>query len=251
MIYQTDNLPFMEKLKSESINLIYGDVLYGTGRKFKNDFQDIKADRQTVYNFYTPRIEQMYRILHSTGTLILQADYRIIHWLRDIADNYFTLQNEIIWYYNSAPRKKGCFGNRHDTLLRYTKTDTFTFNAEHARQPYSPTAPRGYEKETYYNPKGKIMDDVWTIPMLGQNDKTERTGYSTQKPLALTDRIVKIMSNTNDLCFDPFCGAGTFCLSAKNLGRQYLGTDISPNAIKVCKQRGLETYDNNQYIMSS
>ena len=83
------------------------------------------------------------------------------------------------------------------------------------------------------------MSDVWQVNMLGQNDKTERVGYQTQKPLELMDIIIKSSSNIGDLCLDPFCGSGTFCLSAKNLGRNYIGIDNSNIAVEKCKERGL------------
>ena len=98
-------------------------------------------------------------------------------------------------------------------------------------------------EEQSQNPGGKVIGDVWQINALAQNDKTERVGYQTQKPLELTNRIVNIMSNKNDLCFDPFCGSGTFPFSAKSLDRRYLGCDISDNAIQKCYERGLKIYN--------
>ena len=149
-------------------------------------------------------------------------------------------RNEIIWYYNSAPRKKKDFGKRHDTIFRYSKTKDYYFNAnsKYIRQKYSATAPRGYEKEKYYNPLGKIMDDVWKINMLGQNDKTERCGYDTQKPKALLYPIIDSSCPKNGVFADYFCGSGTSLVVAKDLEIQtIIGCDISQQAITICKKR--------------
>ncbi len=238
-IYCCDNLELMRKLPSISINLIYCDILYGTGRKMK-DYQDLRPIRSEIEIHYKPRLIEMYRILKNTGLIYLQMDYRIVHWIRQLMDDIFgyeNFRNEIIWHYNSAPRKKGCFGSRHDTILRYSKTGIWTFNDEDIRIPYSTTAPRGYAKERYYHDKGKVPGDVWTIPMIAQNDKTERVGYSTQKPMELLKRIILSSSNSNDLVADFYCGSGTTLAVAKALGRNYLGCDINFKAVEISKNR--------------
>lgn len=150
---------------------------------------------------------------------------------------YHNFRNEIIWHYNSAPRKKNCFGYRHDTILRYTKSDTFTFNDDKVREPYSLTAPRGYEKEKYYNPLGKVMGDVWQLNILGQNDKTERVGYATQKPEALLERIILSSSNEGDTIGDFFLGAGTTAVICKKFKRNFVGCDINPASIEITNKR--------------
>ena len=139
-----DNLIMLKSIESGCIDLIYSDILYGTGKKFK-DFTDLPPDKKVVYDFYTPRLVEMQRVLKPTGSIYLQMDYRINHWIRDLMDvvfGYDNFRNEIVWHYNSAPRKKGCFGSRHDTILRYSKTHTFTFNDDVVREPYSLTAPK-------------------------------------------------------------------------------------------------------------
>lgn len=148
-------------------------------------------------------------------------------------------RNEIIWWYNSAPRKKKDFGKRHETIFRYSKSDNYYFNddSQYIRQEYSLTAPRGYEKEKYYNPKGKVMDDVWKINMLGQNDKTERVGYSTQKPKSLLYPIISSSCPGGGVFADYFCGSGTSLVVAKELGMNYIGCDINPVAIEKSTKR--------------
>ena len=218
MLYCKDNYEVLKSLEDESIDLIYCDVLYGTGRNFK-DYKDLKHNQKVIYSHYQPRLQQMKRVLKESGQIYLQMDWRIQHWIRCLADDIFgfdNFRNEIIWQYNSAPRKKGCFGNRHDTILRYSKSSVFTFIP--VREPYSKTAPRGYAKEKYYHPGGKVIGDVWNdIPMLAQNDKTERCGYATQKPEALLERIILSSSNPGDVVADFYCGSGTTIVVAKRI----------------------------------
>lgn len=238
-IYHKNNLEVLNELPDSCINLIYSDVLHGTGKDF-GDFKDLKPIKSEIYDFYLPRIKEFWRVMSDKSQIYLQCDYRINHWLRDMLDQVFgyeNFRNEIIWNYNSAPRKKGCFSNRHDTILRYSKSNIFTFNDDLVREPYELSAPRGYEKEKYYHPLGKVMSDVWQINMLGQNDKKERCGYATQKPYALIERIVKSSSLEGDLVGDFFLGSGTTALVCRDLNRRFIGCDISEKAVKITKQR--------------
>lgn len=238
-IEKSDNLIFMKSIDSDSIDLIYCDILFGTGRKFK-DFKDLNPNKEQVFDFYVSRISEMERILKPTGTIYLQMDWRIVHWIRCVMDDVFgynNFRNEIIWYYNSSPRKSQSFSNRHDNILRYSKSEKFKFNDLTVREPYSLTAPRGYEKEKYYNPKGKIMGDVWKLNILGQNDKKERVGYDTQKPKSLAKRIIEVSSDEGDLVGDFFLGSGTTAVVCKELGRRFVGCDSSEKAIKITNQR--------------
>lgn len=238
-IIKIDNLTLLKQLKENSIDLIYSDILYNTGRKFK-DFNDNLGTSKEAIEWYRPRLLEMRRVLKNTGTIYLHCDYRLSHYLKVEMDNIFgeeNFRNEIIWHYNSAPRKRNDFGKRHDVILRYSKTDDYTFNDNEVRVPYSETAPRGYAKEKYYNKLGKVMGDVWEVKMLGQNDKTERTGYSTQKPKELLEIIIKASSNPGELVADFFAGSGTTGVVAKELGRNYLMCDINDEAIKISEER--------------
>jgi site-specific DNA-methyltransferase (adenine-specific) len=180
----------------------------------------------------------MHRVLKETGTIYLQMDTKINHWIRCIMDDIFgyeMMRNEIIWFYNTAPRKKMDFGKRHDTILRYTKSDNYKFNPP--REPYSLSAPRGYEKEKYYHPEGKVIGDVWQMNILGQNDKKERVGYDTQKPKQLIERIITSSSDEGDIIADFYLGSGTTALVATELNRDFIGCDINPKAIEISKHR--------------
>jgi len=239
-IFCQDNIELLKTLPTESIDLIYSDILFGTGRKFK-DYQDLKPIKSEIEKHYIPRISEMHRVLKSTGTIYIQMDTKINHWIRCIMDDIFgydNMRNEIIWHYNTAPRKKFDFGKRHDIILRYTKSDTYTFNP--IREPYSLSAPRGYEKEKYYHPEGKVIGDVWQINILGQNDKSERVGYDTQKPKKLLERIILSSSNPGDLVADFYAGSHTTGEVALELKRRYIGCDINPKSKEIGEKRLLK-----------
>ena len=236
-VFCCDNLELLGKLPNSHVNLIYCDILYGTGRNF-GDYQDLPPDKAIILSHYEPRLKEMKRVLSENGTIYLQMDYRISHWIHCLMDDVFgydNLRNEIIWHYNSAPRRKFDLGDRHDTILRYSRTDKYKFNP--VREPYSLSAPRGYEKEKYYNNGGKVIGDVWSINILGQNDKTERVGYATQKPLELIKRIISLSSDEGDIVADFYCGSGTTLVAAKQLNRKYLGCDINMVALNKVTER--------------
>ena len=120
-IFCMDNLKLLNQLPDNSIDLIYGDILYGTGRKFK-DYDDLPYNKESIYDFYKPRIEQIYRILKPNGSMILQSDYRINHWIRCISDDYFGYKNctnEIQWCYSSGGASKKSLAKKNDTIVAF------------------------------------------------------------------------------------------------------------------------------------
>ncbi|MBC6411680.1 MAG: HNH endonuclease, partial [Hyphomonadaceae bacterium] len=147
-------------------------------------------------------------------------------------------------------RSKRYFSRKHDIILLYTKGKTWTFNVDAVRVPYKDTS--GYAKSGIVaksgkrytpHPDGTPVDSVWDIPIINPMAK-ERTGYPTQKPLALLERIIKASSHESDLVFDPFCGCATTLVAADRLRREWAGVDLSPLAIKlvderIAKDRGL------------
>lgn len=240
-LFNMDNLELLKQLPDNSIDLIYCDILYNTGKQFPDYSDNLGTPKQAI-DWYFLRLVEMKRVLKDTGLCYLQCDSNLSHYLKVELDNIFGIENfrnEIIWWYNSAPRKKKDFGKRHDTIFRYSKTKDYYFNEDstYIRQAYSPTAPRGYEKEKYYDNRGKIMDDVWKIKMLGQNDKTERVGYSTQKPKELLYKIIDSSCPIDGIVADFFCGSGTSIVVAKELNMNYIGCDINKKAIDITEKR--------------
>lgn len=240
-IFNCDNIELLNQLPSNHIDLIYSDVLFNTGKNFP-DYSDNLGSPDDAVAWYRPRLLEMKRTLKETGNIYIHCDYHLSHYLKIELDRIFGIDmfiNEIIWWYNSAPRKKKRFPERHQTILRYAKTKDFYFDDENEeiRVEYSPSAPRGYEKEHYYNPKGKVMDDVWRIWMLGQNDKTERIGYTSQKPKKLLYPIILSSCPEDGLVADFFMGSGTTAEACKEKNRRFIGCDISIKSMQITKKR--------------
>ena len=241
-LYCMDNLELMKTLPDKSIDLIYGDILYGTGRNFK-DYEDLKPNRKVIEDFYIPRIKEMYRLLKDTGSIYLQMDYRIVHWIRCIMDDVFgydNFKNEIIWTYGSGGANKSKYACKHDNILFYTKTDTYTFNAELIKESRTEKSMNRAKNEKGARIKSdnalKLPTDVWNISIIN-SQAMERVGYDTQKPLELMDKIIKASSNEGDILVDFFMGSGSFIVKAKELCRNYLGCDINSKAIEISKSR--------------
>lgn len=236
-IFCDDNMNLLKLQNSKSVDLIYCDILFGTGKNFF-DYRDLRPIKNEIVDHYYPRFIEMKRVLKETGNLYIHVGIKISHWIRVLLDevfNYENFRNEIIWEYNSAPRKKKCFGNRHDVIYRYSASNNFKFNE--IREPYSTTAPRGYNKEKYYHNEGKVIGDVWKINMISQNNKTERVNYKTQKPIELIKRIILSSTDEGDVVADYYLGSGTTALACKQLKRKFIGCDINPKSIEITKLR--------------
>ena len=226
-VYCMDNLELLKQMDDNSVDLIYCDILYNTGRKFK-DYDDNLGTPQQAMEWYRPRLIEMKRVLKDTGSIYLQCDYRLIHYLKIEMDNIFKVENfinEIIWKYGLGGSGKKSFSKKHDNILFYSKSKDYIFNIQ-------------YEDATSNKLKGckKKMIDVWDIANINNMAK-ERIGYDTQKPKELLQRIIKASSNKNDVIADFFVGSGTSLVVAKELGRNYIGCDINQRAIDITNKR--------------
>ena len=238
-----DNLKLMKQIQDNYIDLIYCDLLYGTRRNF-GDYQDLKADKKIIEDFYIPRIQEMHRILKPTGSVYLHMDWRIVHWIRCIMDDIFgynNFQNEIIWSYKSGGATNKRWNRKHDNVLFYTKTKDFVFNLQKEKSYNRGLKPYNFKGvEEFQDKMGWYTlvnaRDVWDIDMVGRTSK-ERVDYKTQKPKILLERIIKASSNEGDLVADFFCGSGTTGVVAKELGRKYILCDISKKATKITEER--------------
>ena len=233
-----DNLKLMATIEKGTVDLIYCDILYGTGRKFK-DYQDLKPIRSEIEEHYLPRLKEMHRILKETGSIYLQMDYRISHWVRCIMDDIFgygNFRNEIIWSYDWGSRTKK-WNSKHDNILFYTKTNKYNINPEKVDRKINEAT----KKRMMYR-GAMIKDDktfptcVWNIPTINAMSK-ERNGYKTQKPKALIERIIKASSNEGDTVADFYLGSGTTAEVCKDLNRNFIGCDINPRAVEISKSR--------------
>lgn len=227
-----------DTIGEQKFDLVYIDPPFFNDydRKFDSGFKS----RREYEKFLEELTELGSWAMKPTATLYFHISPSESFFVKPILDRVFgseQFRNHIIWYYNSGPRKKKDFGRRHEIIFRYSKTADYYFDPDAVREPYSPSAPRGYDKEKYYNDKGKVMDDVWQINMLGQNDKTERTGYPTQKPVKLLKRIVESSCPPGGVVLDPVCGSGTTGVAALESGRDAVLVDSNPEAIEVVSRR--------------
>jgi len=248
-----DNLELLKSQPNESVNMIYCDILYGTGRNF-GDYQDLKPIRSEIERHYLPRLIEMKRVLKQNGSIYLQMDTRINHWMRILMDDVFgydNFQNEIVWTYRSAGFSKKKWSEKHDVILFYSKSESFKFNLEDVRETEI--------AESTYKRFKKDIDTTGKIPNL-KNGKmyyvspyspprdwlnlntlpqahTERNGYPTQKPKELIKRFVLASSNEGDVVADYYLGSGTTAKVCQELNRQFIGCDINPKAIEITKAR--------------
>ena len=194
------------------------------------------------------RLLEMRRILKPTGSIWLHCDTTAGHYLKLLMDSLFgkdNFRNEVAWCYKENEAAERWFPKKHDTLFFYSKTDGYTFNivragiSEAQRKRYNIIV----DGDRYANMKGKLrklnpdgakLRDWWEMPIA---QSRERTGFLTQKPVALLDRIIKTTSNLGDLVLDPFCGCATTLVAADRLQRQWVGIDLSPVTIQLVNKR--------------
>jgi DNA modification methylase len=245
-----DNLELLKQIDDNSVDLIYCDILYNTGRNFE-DYNDNLGSPQQAIEWYRPRLIEMKRVLKDTGTIYLQCDYRLVHYLKVEMDSIFRVnnfRNDIIWCYTSAGNYKKDFPKKHDNILRYTKSNNFIFNADSVRIPYKEESIKrasrkviGVDRmkfnEIKLNEKGKIPEDWWVDINITSHYPYQNVGYDTQKPKKLLERIIKASSNKNDVVADFFVGSGTSLVVAKELGRKYIGCDINQRAVDITNKR--------------
>ena len=245
-----DNMQLLKSQPSESVDLIYSDILYGTGRNF-GEYQDLKPKRDVIESHYLPRLIEMKRVLKQNGSIYLQMDTRINHWMRILMDKvfgYYNFQNEIVWAYESSGKSKKKYSQKHDVILFYSKSKKFTYNEQviETNKNISRYNKIDEEGNRYYMRSGKykvvykgikpVTDCFLDLPFL-TNNANERNGYPTQKPKELIKRFVLASSNENDVVADYYLGSGTTAEVCKELNRNFIGCDIGQKAIEITKQR--------------
>ena len=201
--------------------------------------------------YMAARLLEMKRILKDTGSIYLHCDTTMSHYLKLVMDAIFGKQNfrnEIVWCYTGpgSPKMRQ-FNRKHDTLFWYSNGDIWVFNRDDIRIPHKQlnTNRKGAmvaealtrEERDAYLQRGKVPETWWSKFSPVGRIHSERTGYPTQKPLALLDRIIKASSNKGDVVFDPFCGCATTCVAADRLQRDWIGIDISEKAAELVVER--------------
>ena len=176
-------------------------------------------------------------MLKADGSFFLHVDYREVHYCKVLLDEVFGRENfvnEIIWAYDYGARSTTCWPAKHDNILWYAKDPTrYTFNYDAMdRLPYMAPGLVGAEKAA----RGKTPTDVWWNTIVPTNGK-EKTGYPSQKPLAILERIVRVHSNPGEVVLDFFAGSGTTGEAAAKHGRGFILVDDNPEAVRVMARR--------------
>jgi len=251
------------------INLIYADPPFFTNRKYSarvgrgedsrkpadwklaEGYHDAWADLDSYLQFLYERFALMVRLLAQNGTLYLHLDWHADAYARLILDELFGADgvfiNEIIWAYHGPSPIKTAFNRKHDTILIYAKGKGYTFNADAVREPYSPNTVATFKSSSKAGfgkvpnlERGKVPEDWWYFPVVARLHN-ERTGYPTQKPEMLLERIILASSNKGDLVADFFCGSGTTALVAARNDRKFITTDQALRAVHTARSRLVET----------
>jgi site-specific DNA-methyltransferase (adenine-specific) len=262
-LYFGDNLTVLKLIPDSSVQLVYIDPPFNTGREqqrskvttkrnnegnrvgFKGErYETVKStvlsyDDQfaNYWEFLEPRIEEAFRVLSNSGTLYLHLDYREAHYAKVLLDALFgpdCFLNEIIWAYDYGGKSKSRWPAKHDTILVYVKDPkNYYFNSEEVdREPYM--APGLVTPEKIE--RGKLPTDVWWHTIVSPTGK-EKTGYPTQKPVGILRRIIQASSKPGDIVLDFFAGSGTTGFVANELGRKFILVDQNPESIEVIKMR--------------
>ena len=178
--------------------------------------------------FMAVRLLEMRRILKNDGSIYVHCDPTSSHYLKQLMDAVFgvsSYRNEIVWSYGLGGSSPARYSRKHDVILFYTRSNDYTFN-----KPQIPATSQRLKGQM------KGATDVWDIPSIN-NMARERTGFPTQKPLALYERIIAASTDSGDIVLDPFCGSGTALVAAQRLGRRWIGIDANPDAVETARAR--------------
>ena len=262
-----DCLELLPAIDSNSVDLVYADPPFFTGkvhrlstrdRTKEFQFNDLWLSHEEYATFLHARVRELHRVLKGTGSIFFHCDRNATHIVRAILDSVFgpdRFRSEVIWHYRRWSNSQKGLLPAHQTIYFYSKSDDFTFNR--IFEEYSPSTNLDqilqrrkrdefgkavYDRDTNGDTKnagpkkGVPLSDVWDIPYLNPKAR-ERTGYPTQKPVLLLDRIIRLCSNPGDYVLDPFCGSGTTLIAARQLGRNSIGIDESADAIQLTQSR--------------
>jgi site-specific DNA-methyltransferase (adenine-specific) len=262
-VHLGDNLDVLRARPANSVDLIYADPPFNTGRTQSRT--RIRVDRAATgdrkgfqgrtyrttrlgtrqyedsfddyHGFLSPRLRECRRVLARHGSLYLHLDWREVHGVKMLLDGIFgraCFLNEIIWAYDYGGKPKRKWPAKHDNILMYVKDPkAYRFDSEAVdRIPYMAPGLVTPEKAA----RGKLPTDVWWHTIVPTNGR-ERTGYPTQKPLGILRRIVAASSRRGDVVLDPFAGSGTTGAACLEAGRRFVLVDSHPGAVEVMRRR--------------
>ncbi len=266
-LFLGDNLSVMAALLPAyegQIHLIYADPPFFTNRKYSarigrgedsrkpdewqlaEGYHDHWDDLDAYLDFLYQRLSLMYRLLSPNGTLYLHLDWHADAYARLLLDEIFGahhLLNEIIWTYHGPSPIRRAFNRKHDTMLAYVKGEDYTFNVDAVREPYNENTVKTFNSSPKAGfgkvpdlERGKVPEDWWYFPVVARLHN-ERTGYPTQKPIALLERVILASSNPGDLVADFFCGSGTTPFVAAQHKRKFIACDETFRALHTARVR--------------
>jgi len=245
--------------QQRSFRLIYLDPPFASGKGYAARVNGAKGVQSQVVPAYTdrddldtylawlqPRLRLARDLLAEDGTLYVHLDWHAVHYVKVMLDRLFgrdRFLNEIIWCYHGPSPITSAFNRKHDTILAYTKSRSYYFNADAVRTPYDPATVRTFQSSSKAGfgkvpnlERGKVPEDWWYFPVVARLHG-ERVGYQTQKPEALLRRIVLASSAPDDAILDFFCGSGTTGVVGAALGRHPTLCDRNPIAIEKAVYR--------------
>ena len=270
LLFHGDNKDILATLLDNGfrnkIDLIYIDPPFNSGKNYmrkiklrgytKNIPSFIQKTYSDIWNndnylqFMYERLLLLKELLSETGSIYVHLDWHVGHYVKLLMDEVFgddNLKNEIVWCYTGPSQTSKYFVRKHDNILFYTKTDNYTFNSETVRVPYkkstkfagktSFTGLTSEEKRKELDERGKLMEDWWDdVAGIGYAHG-QITGFATQKPEALLERIIKASSNPDDIVLDCFIGSGTTAAVAQKLGRRWIACDLNKGAVQLTSKR--------------
>ena len=274
-----DCLPLLNEMKSGCVDLAYLDPPFFTqktqrlaprDRSQEFSFEDRWSSQKEYGEFLLERLRATHRVISDRGSIFVHCDRNAVHLVRLLLDEVFGCDNfrsEIIWHYRRWSNSQRGLLPAHQTILYYSKSDQYIFNeiwteyspATNVDQILQRRSRDDFNKSVYDRDdeghviangikRGVPLGDVWDIPFLNPKAK-ERTGYPTQKPLLLLERIIALATNEGDCVLDPFCGSGTTLVAAQALNRAAIGIDVSEDAVKLTRTRLLSPTRSESRLM--
>ena len=264
-VVEADNLEALAAMPDGCVDLAYADPPFATGKAqrlvsirssdgagepTRTGFRGKPASYEAVSDLawdddlpldehlaaLEARVREVHRVLAPHGSLYLHVDWRTVHHVRLLLDRVFGAErflNELVWAYDYGGRARDRWPRKHDTILWYAKGPTWRFERDAIdRVPYLAPGLVGPEKAA----RGKLPTDVWWMTIVPPAS-AERTGYPTQKPVRLLERIVAASSRPGELVLDPYAGSGTTGVAAARLGRRWLLVDRNPEAVAIARRR--------------
>jgi DNA modification methylase len=251
-----DAVTAASRVDDGALAAIYIDPPFGTGsvqRGRGHSYVDRADDPDAFVAWLGPLLEHSRRALADRGSLFVHLDYRAVHYVKVALDRLFgrtRFVNEIAWCYSVGGKSRRGFGRKHDTILWYAKSDGWAFYPDAVRVPRRGGSHMrlvgGVQEKTdrrtgrvyrYPVAAGKVPEDWWTdIETLNHSD-AERTGWPSQKPERLVERVLRAVTEPGDRVADWFAGSGTTAAVAQRLDRRFVTADREPAAIAIASQR--------------